>query len=208
MRELFLPWLSLCPNPELPLVNSNLIHVVFRREFFENPKNEGGFRATYIEPGRQFLSELIITNNGTIFLSDGNTMEYPEPYKNGFVGFLYKVLETTNVNGISFPLSAVLYEFSPLPNGKSPEDTYPAVFAQLNVQQIDVGGRHLTLTPVSANVVALDKRLSLPNGMTMNYGVTNDQYYALTNKRMQQLVNFYERMSTNKSRVLPQPRPK
>ena len=207
-RELFLPWLALCPNPELPLVNSNLIHVLFRREFFNNPKNEGGFRAAYIEPERQFLSELTITNNGSILLSDGNTMEYPEPYKNGYVAFSYKVLEKTNVDGITFPLKTVLYQFSPLPRGKSAEDTYPAVFAELDVRQIDVGGRHLTLTPVPANVVALDKRLSLPNGMTMNYGVTNDQYYALTNKRMQQLANFYERMSTNKSRVLPQPRPK
>jgi RNA polymerase sigma factor (sigma-70 family) len=207
-RELFLPWLTLCPSPELPLVSLNQIHLIFERELFNNPKNSGGFRATYIEPERQFLSELIITNNGTIFLSDGNTAEYPEPYKNGFVEFSYKVLETTNCNGITFPLTAVLYHLEPLENGKSSEDTYPAVVARLNVQQIDVGGRHLALAPVPTSVVALDKRLSLPNGMTMDYGVTNDQYYALTNSGIERLANIYKSMSTNRSRVLPRSRQK
>ncbi len=204
-HELFLPWLSLCPNPELPLVNSNLIHINFMPEFSDNPKKEGGFKVDYIEPEKQFLSELVITNNGTIFLSDGTTMEWPEPYKNGFIEFSYKVLEITNCQGINFPLNAVLYQFFPLPNGKSSEDTYPAVVTQLSVQQIDFGGHILTLKPVPAFVLALDKRLGLKNGQTMNYGVTNDQYYSLTNQRMEQLANFYKRMSTKKPNELARP---
>ena len=203
-QEVFLPWLSLCPNPELPLVNSSLIHN-FLPEFSDNPKDQGGLKVSYIEPEKQFLSELVITNNGTVFRSDGTIMEWPEPYKNGFIEFSYKVLETTNCNGINFPLNAVLYQFSPLPSGKSSEDTYPAIVTRLSVQQIDVGGHILTLKPVPAFVLALDKRLGLKSGQTMNYGVTNDQYYSLTNQRMEQLANIYKRMSTKKPSVLAQP---
>ena len=193
-QGLFLPWLALCPTPELPLVSSKRIRILFDRKFFTNPENSGGFEATYIEPDRRFLSELVITNNGTIFLSDGRTMKWPAPFNNGFVTFSFKVLETTNVNGIIFPLSAVLDEFEPLPNGKSPEETYRVVHATLKVDQIDIGGRHLTLSPVPASVLAMDSRLSLPNGRTMNYGVTNDEYYALTNSKMESLANLYLRM--------------
>jgi RNA polymerase sigma factor (sigma-70 family) len=196
-HELFLPWLSLCPNPELPLINSNLIHQNFRPELFGNPKDASGFRMSYIEPERQFLSELVITNNGTAFLFGGNTMKYPEPYQNGFVSFSYKVLETTNCQGINFPLSAVLYQFAPLPNSKSPEDTYQAVVAKLSIQRIDIGGRHLQPTPVPEHVIALDERFGLSNNLTMNYDVTNDQYFAMTNANLEQLKKIYEQIKAN-----------
>jgi len=198
-QQVFLPWLTLCPNPELPLVNSNSIHFVFQPKLFDNPKNEGGFKAAYLEPEEQFLSELTITNNGTAFTSDGDTLEYPAPYNNGFIQFSYKVLETTNCHGINFPLSAVLYQYSPLPNGKSSEDTYQAVIAKISIQQIDVGDSKLTLLPAPASVVAFDERFGLPGGRTVNYGITNDQYYAPTNQRMQKLANFYRRMPTKRT---------
>ena len=207
-QEVFLPWLCLCPNPELPLVNSRLIHINFMPELFDNPKNAGGFKATYIGPEQQFLSELTITNNGTIFSSDGNTYEYPEPYKKGYVEFSYKVLETTNCNGINFPLNAVLCQFAPLPNGISQDDVYLGGIIKFHILRIDVGGHNLTLKPVPASVLALDYRLGLANNRTMNYMVTNDLYLSLTNRIMQQLANVYERMATNKPRVLPKPRPK
>jgi hypothetical protein len=190
-QGLFLPWLSLCPNPELPLVSSNRIHFTFNPKLFGTPKDEGGFKASYIEPEKQFLSELTITNNGKGSTSDGNTFEYPAPFNNGWICFSYKVLETTNCDGINFPLTAVLYQYVPLPNGKSPEDTYQAVITKINIQQIDVGGRNLTLVPVPATVVALDERFGLPGGRTVNYGVSNDQWGSLTNARLQQLGKMY-----------------
>jgi len=199
-HELFLPWLSLCPNPELPLVSSNLIHFIFQPELLDNPKNEGGFKESYIGPENQFLSELVASNNGTMFLSDGTTMDYSEPaLANGFVEFSYKVLETTNCQGIIFPLNAVLYQYIPLQSGKSPEDLWPEIITKLSIEQIDIGGHKLSLKPVPARVVALDQRLGLKNGLTMNYDVTNDQYYSLTNSRMEQLADFYRHHVVNKA---------
>ena len=190
-KNLFLPWLSLCPNPELPLFNSDLIHLNFQPKLFGNPEDRSRFKVNYIEPDHQFLSELVITNSGVAFLSDGNTMDYPEPFNHGFIEFSYKVLETTNSHGITFPRTAMLYQYVPLPNGKSSADTYPATITRLNIQQIDVGGRNLALVPVPASLVALDSRFGLSNRVTVNYEVINDEWYSVTNKRMQQLAKTF-----------------
>ena len=125
--------------------------------------------------------------------SDGKNIELPEPYKNGYTQFSYKVLETTNCNGIEFPLNAVLYQFAPLPNGKSRDDLFTGGITKLSVQQIDVGGRSLALMPVPKLVVALDERFGLSNNLTINYFATNDQYYALNNTNLERLANYYRR---------------
>jgi len=197
-KEFSLPWLSLCPNPELPLINSNLIHFLFQPELFDNPKNEGGFVAHYIEPEGQFLSELVVTNNGTIFLTDDTTREYPGPYQNGFIEFSYKVLETTNCLGINFPLTALLHEYSPLPNGKSPEDLYTNTTTTISIQQIDVGGHVLKLVPVPSHLVALDYRPSGLKGISMNYEVTDDHYSELTDTNLERLADFYKHYVVNR----------
>ncbi len=198
-QELFLPWLSLCPNPELPVVNSNLIHFIFKPKYFDNAKNEGGFKVSYIEPEKQFLSELIVTNSGTLFLSDGNTLELPDPYKHGYVQFSYQVLELTNCNGISFPFNTVLCQFAPSPTGRTSEDLHTVIISRLTINQIDIGGHQLALMPVPTDLVALDTRPEgLNNGITVNYNVINDQWYALTNKRLEQLANFFRRQPFNK----------
>lgn len=199
-KELFLPWLSLCPRPGLPLVSSHLIHQNFQPVLFSAPEDASGFKASYLEPQRQFLSELVITNNGKMFLSDGRILDYPKPFNKGFIGFSYKVFETTNCHGINFPLRAVLRQFAPLPEGQSSKDTYPAVTARLNIQKIDVLGGNLTLKPAPKLVLALDKRFGLGNNLTVNYIVTNDQYDAITDKRLERLAGLYRRMPMSKAR--------
>ena len=198
-QELFLPWLSLCPNPELPLISSNLMPFILDPLVLDNPKNEGRFKLSHIEPEKQFLSELVVTNNGLVFLSDGSTLKLSGLFTNGFVQFSYKVHDTTNINGISFPLYTELNQFAPSPNGTSPEDIYPSIISRLNIKQIDVGGSHLNLSPVPTNLVALDYRPpGLNNKISVNYNVINDQWYSLTNKFIRQLANHYRSWSINK----------
>ena len=188
----FVPWLSLSPNPELPLLDSNRIHFAFQPELYGNPRNEGGFFAKYIEPEKRFLSELIVSNNGVGFGPEGRIFQYPGAYTNGFVQFSYRVLETTNCNGMIFPLKAVLSQFTPAMNGQSPEDLFAVAVTEFNIQKIDVGGRHLTFAPIPNPVLALDSRPpGLNKDITMNYLVTNDQYLALTNERMEKLARIY-----------------
>lgn len=198
-QELFLPWLSLCPNPQLPIISSNLIHFDFRPQFLNNSKNEGGFNLNYIEPEKNFLSELTVSNNGTLFQSDGSALDLPAPYQNGYPQFSYKVLEVTNCDGVNFPLKTVLYQFAPSPTSKSSEDLYSAIISRLNIKQIIIGGQPLHIIPVPTNLVALDGRpTGLHNGLTVNYEVRNDQWSSLTNRRMEQLANFFRHQSFNK----------
>ena len=154
-QELFLPWLSLCPNPELPMVSSNLIHFDFRREMLSNPKNEGRFSIGYIEPGKQFLSELTVTNNGAMIQYDGNVVELPAPYNNGYIQFSYRVLAVTNYNGVTFPLNVVLYQFAPSPTGNSSDDIYPAVVSTLNVSRIATNEEGWDRLQVPSHLIAL-----------------------------------------------------
>jgi len=200
-QELAMPWLSLCPNPELPLIDSNRIHFIFDPKDFDSPKNNGGFSVRYLEPQNAFLSELVVTNNGTVFMWDGTTMEEPNPaFTNGFVNLRYQVLETTNCRGITFPLNAVLYQYAPIPDGRSPDDLYIATATKITVDQIDIGSRHLMLTPAPKLVVALDKRFELSNNMIVTYLATNDQYFALSNTNLEQIANIYRRLSANRNR--------
>jgi hypothetical protein len=189
-QEIFLPWLSLCPNAELPLISSNLMRAYFDYELLNDPHNEGRFTLSYIEPQKLFLSELIVTNNGLLFLSDGSVMKLSNPYDNGYPQFLFKVLETTNCGGIVFPLNTVLYQFVPSPNDKSPGELYAAVVSRLHIAQIDVGGQHLVLNRPPTNLVALDSRpTGLKKDMTVNYNVINDQWLPLTNHRLEVLAD-------------------
>src|SRR6185312_15577176 len=196
MDALFVPWLSLCPNPELPLIASNRIHFEFQPEIFGDSKNEAGFVANYLEPEKEFLSELVVSNSGVGFGPEGKTFRYPDAYTNGFVKFTYKVLATTNYQGVAFPLKAVFTQFTPLQNGKSPDDLFAAVTTEFNIQKIDLGGCHFGLASVPERVFATDTR---PPGfnrdLTMNYIVTNDEYLSVTNDRMQKLAKIYRQVS-------------
>jgi hypothetical protein len=46
-------------------------------------------------------------------------------------------------------------------------------------------------------VIALDERFGLSNNLTMNYDVTNDQYFAMTNANLEQLKKIYEQIKAN-----------
>lgn len=191
-KGLFLPWLSLCPNPKLPLIDSNFTAFNFQPRFLGHPKNKGRYRAVYLEPQNAFLAELDITNNGSAFDVDGSSFEYKTPYNTGFREHSYRVLETTNFQGITFPVKMVLYGFSPLPNGKSSEDLYLSTITELRVEKYDFKCSTSSLVPVPSFLVALDYRLAT-NDAHANYDVVNDQYLPVENGRLQQLTKLDEK---------------
>jgi len=200
-KGLFLPWLSLCPRPELPLIGSNSIRFNFQLRFAEHPQNIGTFRANYIEPQNAFLAQLDITNNGSAFDVGGSSFKYKEPYKEGFREHSYRVLETTNYQGITFPIHTVLSGFSPLPNGKSAEETYPSTITELYVQKYDFTCSNLMLVPVPNMLVAIDYRFSTNDAVHVNYAVTNDQWGSVTNERLQKFTKKIEQAAHNGSAI-------
>ena len=190
-KGIFLPWLSLCPDPKLPLVDSNSIAFNFQPKFSGHPKNRGTYSVTFLGPQAKFLAELDITNNGSAFDMDGNSFNYQTPYNRGFREHSYRVLEITNLHGITLPMRAVLYGFSPVPNGKSSEDLYRSSVTEMFVENYDFNFSRPPLVPVPSFLVALDYRLST-NDLHANYDVLNDQWPPIANGRLQRLAKIVE----------------
>ena len=70
-------WLTFCPYPDLPTVDSTHTRGMLPIRLFNNPKNIVSFSKTYLEPDHVFLSELQFTNNGTVFTADFRTIQMP-----------------------------------------------------------------------------------------------------------------------------------
>lgn len=198
-QALFVPWLALCPIPELPFVDATHIRFDFSPRFLNEPLNAGGYSLSYIAPEMAFISTLNVTNNGMVFQPNDSPFRYQGPYKEGFNELSYVVLDVTNCAGIKFPGEAVFNQFAPLPGGKSKNDIYPAVVTRIRTKQIDVHGQLLTLLPTPQIIVALDSRpTGLNNGITVNYRVTNDTWLSLTNKKMVTIANIVRHQAGNR----------
>ena len=193
--EMLVTWLSLCPHPQLPLIDGKrmlrFINLpICRPDVFDQPQNEGYYDVKYLNPGNAFLSELEITNNGfglelMVVQSgdvEGEITRFRAPFENGFTELQYSVLESTNLNGMAFPLRAVYKRFSPNWGGKDRDDLRVGLFSELIVKRIsfsesDISKRR-SLPP---ELMALDMRApGLPKERTLNYTVTNDQWKALS----------------------------
>jgi hypothetical protein len=198
LQATFVPWLALCPQPELPFVDAGHIRFNFTPEYLNDPRNAGEFAMQYLNLKTGILARLDVTNNGLIFQHNESPVQLPEPYKEGYEQFSYLVLETTNFSGITFPLEAVFRQFAPLPAGKSRDDIYPAVVTHMKINQIDTISRALTLTPIPGVIEALDSRpTGLVGGITVNYLSTNDSWLSVTDKQLAAYANVVRRTGSH-----------
>jgi hypothetical protein len=186
-NSLFACWLTLCPNPELPIVDLKSIRRFLSTELFKNTNNIGKYFASYLDAG-PFLSTLSITNNGVEFISETEILKQDVPFKDGYLEFAYQVLATTNINGLTLPIESVTYEYSTKEKATKNTDVYPVLVFKLKIQKITPTTEVLFSEP--KQLVAMDRRPGdLPNGKSVNYVVKNDKW-AATNDR--QLVKFAE----------------
>lgn len=184
---LFLPWLTLCPDPELPWVQGNVIPRLTNSRLLSDSRNRGYGRTTYIETNT-FLSEFDITNMGVTLTFAGGLMHYTKPFDLGFREFAFHVLDLTNMNGMSFPLRSVLYRFIPSPEGRSPEDVEVYSITHLDIQSLEAGTFPLDNPKV---VFAMDARPpGLASNATVNYMVKDDRWTSLTNAKLTRLANY------------------
>ena len=72
---LLLCWLSLCPEPQLPILNPHHMRRFLSIAFQNVPKNQGSFDVHYLPGEARFLSELTLTNDGLSFSREGKV--YP-----------------------------------------------------------------------------------------------------------------------------------
>ena len=198
LKLLFATWISLCPRPELPLTNAAsgprfLDLPACRLSLINHPENRGVYAVRH---AHSFLEHLAISNNGWELKiggsNDDEIWRYPAPYDNGFTEFEYRTLETTNVNGIVFPLRTLLKEFRPRPGGSSREDVYAWVTTELSVSRIVVSQDAVVARPPAPQrLLALDSRpAKLPKGRTADYIVSNDQWRAVSDPQLASLAQI------------------
>jgi hypothetical protein len=187
--DLLLCWLSLCPQPELPLIETNRMRRLVSSEFLSDSRNQGTYNIRYLSPSDYFVAELNITNDGVFVTADKSIQQFKPPFENGYREFTYRVEATTNISGILFPAHTALYKYVPQSDAKSQNDVRPAVVARLDLTRVNLSVEQLTRFPI---LIALDHRpTNLPQGVTVNYRVTNDQWVSVSNPKMKQLATLY-----------------
>ena len=193
---MFLPWLSLCPNPKLPLINERLMRRFLTipdtiSEPFNDPRNAGVFAIKFLAPEKAFVSELIISNNGfnidVTVNKDGDVESdihaFAAPFDNGFLEMTYQVLETTNLNGLTFPLRAVYKRFYPDGDPSKYSSTlFCSKSAELIVKRIRFpDGRSDEQKPTPQKLFAADNRpTGFPRERSVGYVVTNDLWKSVS----------------------------
>jgi hypothetical protein len=192
MNDLFVCWLTLCPNPELPVIDGNKMRRLISAKFLKDPKNQAEYALKYSGPGNVFLSELCITNDGVVPIHDGTLRKMPPPFDKGYPEFEFKVLETTNWNGLVFPLRSMLHKYVPLPGATNRDDLFPSVTARLNLESFHAGFERPEVDLTRSKLIANDNRLPhLPQTASIRYIVMNDQWLPATNPALAQLAAAY-----------------
>jgi len=194
--ELFVTWLALCPNAELPTTGKGTIRRLLTAELLNHPNNEGQYAIHYLEPDDVFVSELVITNNGIDFGINQTLITNRPPFHNGYTESMYQLTKTTNVNGMTFPLEATYRKFAPLRNASTSGDLFEMLVARLRIDKLtSFDSQHVSDNASPPVMVALDRRPpNLPDGITVNHMVTNDQWLAAKDPRIVELASTYRPM--------------
>ncbi len=193
--ELLVSWLSLCPQPELPVIDGKRMRrfidlPIWRPDVFNQPQNEGYYHVKHLQPGDPFLSELDITNNGfSVTLEvgasgdvDGKVTRLSSPFEGGFTEVRFQIIETTNLNGMKFPMRTIYERFSPNWGGKDRNDLRLGLLSELVVNRISFAEKDVTRRgSVPSELIAFDARPpNLPKNITVDYLVKDDQWKPLS----------------------------
>lgn len=195
---LFEVWLSLCPKPELPIIDAQRMHRFFPVPTCEanvilDPRNVGDYTAHYLGPGTEFLSELTIANNGLrLDLSWPPPFKltvqlYREPFTNGFLEFKYEVLQSMTVNGWTFPKHAVHERYEVSQTGNESPQVNTISMTEIHVQSIDFSpAAQLRRRPAPPIMLASDERTPAVPGQVIHYSVKGDQWKPVPKIRQRQ----------------------
>jgi hypothetical protein len=207
-----LAWLSFCPHPPLPVIDGKKMYRFLfvpsggiAVDLLNHPQNVGDYSASYLQPGGIFLSELNVTNNGVdvdvdMTFAKGDNLEvevkpFPAPWEKGFLDFRFEVLETTNCNGIAFPLRTVLKHFGPNWWSKSADDLYLRGISELVVKRISFAASDLANRKPAPSVLDADdfRPPNLPKNRSVRYRVTDDVWQPVSDPQIQAVARRLRR---------------
>jgi hypothetical protein len=187
-------WFSLCPDPDLPILNSTQARRFLSVNLFKSEKNVGAYSRTYLGSQHLFLSTFNITNDGNVFISETKMLKLGPPFDTGFKELSYNVVETTNFNGFLFPLETVFYQLAPrMKNAKTRDDVYPNAVGRLKVEKIDfdsVANEKIGFIRPREMVATDHRSPNLPDGVSAPYLIKNDQWSPITNSEVALIANL------------------
>jgi hypothetical protein len=199
-RAEFSAWLSFCPHSELPIIKGNRMRRFLNLphcdpELFDDPRNEGTFAARYLEPEKAFLSELNITNNGYYIELMEDIRRFPAPFESGFWELQHEVLQTTNLNGHTFPTKTVLKMGSVLAH---PRYSLSPI-TEINVKRISFSASDLARKNTAPEeLFAGDLRPpNLEKGESRTYIVKHDQWKPMPRPKPVYPAKYFQLTDTN-----------
>lgn len=200
-------WLSLCPDPELPLLDAKRMRMFISSDLMPHARNRCAYSASYLKPQNIFLSTLYITNSGVAFRRGPEPVSYQPPFDDGFLEFSYEVLETTNFNGVQLPSRTCLKTLGVRNSAKTRWDLYEASvqgFQLHRVISLENGDELPRLGSTPSVMFGLDRRPpALPKDITVNYLLTNDQWVATTNPGLVARASMMRQLGRNSKSASP-----
>lgn len=200
--DLFVTWLSLCPSPQLPLINGTSMWLFAdvpgcQASIVSNSFNVGRCALRWSVADPTFLESLMITNSGhrLTILNDGEpgVMHLEGPFKSGVLELAFTVIEHTNVMGVSFPLATVMSHWSLGTSVAGIPEIYVSYTTSLNVRSIEMLEHGIQTKDESAPLimVAFDQRFAnLHSNQYITYLVTNDTWKATGDPDMEWRSGF------------------
>lgn len=190
-EALFVSWLTFCPRPKLPFINSERIHrPIYTRDCdvsaLMHPKNEGKYSISYGGDANAFLSNLRIWNNGVNIEpqysppgAEPILSNFPPPFDSGFLEFEFSALSTTNYQGVTFPVHAIVKRMFPAFDVPNSSELFTRVWSEIQLLTVSnwntSDGIETNLLP--ALMVAMDFRPDgLPGNTSVDYLITNDTW--------------------------------
>ena len=184
-------WLSLCPHPELPIIDDQRMRRFLflpqgRSSLYNDPRNEGTYTLSFLQPGMAFLTELSIMKNAFELRVSPNAEDEILPlvaaHEIGSLDLQYKMLESTNVDGWTFPMRSTLKRFSYISGARSNTVVMTLLSAELNVTTLQIGnGNESRLARAPSTLFVTDMRVpDLPPNRGLNYLASNDQWRAIS----------------------------
>jgi hypothetical protein len=196
-------WLTLCPNPSLPILGNGLIRRLISSDFMTSAENQGLYSASYLV-GNNFLAQLSITNNGTIPDSESTTRKLIAPFDEGHLELEYTLLASTNWQGLEFPLKSTLRKFVPRRDGTDKSSIFECLTSRLWVNSFRPETSAPQVDPRKLRVIVSDGRVAdVPKGKSIQYAITNDHWMDPTNPT---LIQMARAKFADPSEPIPKPR--
>jgi len=196
--ELFRTWLMFCPQPKLPIKDSNQIYRLLsipecETEIFFHSNNLGNHSISFVGDAGKFVSELRITNRGneielvvtpTGFESKFHRLQ--SPFQNGYLEYDYTLLSTTNYLGFAYPARAVVRRMMPTFNLQQPGELFTRVLTEIQI--ISIGGFDQSTVKndnLPKEVVVSDMRFTnLPANASITYQTSDDAWKSTTDPKI------------------------